>query len=99
MHPAWARRFEPPSVASSESADVIRTLIRIYEVTGEEKYLQPIPAALEWFRRSRLDQAERWEMARFYELQTNRPLYFTKDTYELPMMTEIFRLTTGSRFD
>lgn len=83
MHPAWARRFEPPAVVSSESADVIRTLIRIYEVTGEEKYLQPIPAALDWFRRSALDQGERWEMARFYELQTNRPLYFTKDTYEL----------------
>lgn len=79
LKPAWARKFEPPSVCSGESAGVIRNLIHIYLVTGEEKYLKPIPAALEWFRRSQIGP-NRW--ARFYELETNRPLYFTKK-YEL----------------
>ena len=76
MEPAWARRFEPPSVTGGESAGAIRTLVDLFVVTGDKRYLEPIPAAIAWYRRSRID-ATRW--ARFYELHTNRPLYFTKD--------------------
>ncbi len=79
MEPAWARRFEPPGVASGESAGVVRTLLDLYLNTGDEKYRKPIAPAVEWFRRSRLPGG-RW--ARFYELRTNRPLYFNK-RYEL----------------
>ena len=45
-------------------------------LTGDKRFLEPIPAAVAWYRRSQID-ATRW--ARFYELRTNRPLYFTKD--------------------
>lgn len=76
MEPAWARRFEPPAIAAAESAGVVRVLMELYLYTGEERYLKPIPAALAWFQRSRLPNGQ-W--ARFYELKTNRPLYFTKD--------------------
>ena len=79
MHPAWARKFEPPSVTGGESQGVMRTLMRLYRETGERKYLEPIPRAIAYFRRSRLPDGQ---LARFYELKTNRPLYFTKD-YEL----------------
>ncbi|MBI3795365.1 MAG: pectic acid lyase [Deltaproteobacteria bacterium] len=79
MEPAWARKFEPPAVASAESGDVVHTLLDLYLYSGDEKYLTPIPSAVAWFQRSRLPDG-RW--ARFYELQTNRPLYFTKQ-YEL----------------
>lgn len=76
MRPAWARKFEPPSVTAGESAGVMRALITMAVYTGDEKYLEPIPRALEWYRRSQLPNG-RW--ARFYELKTNRPLYFTFD--------------------
>jgi len=79
MKPAWARKFEPPSVCSSESVGVMHTLIDLYIETGEERFLEPIPRALAWFERSQI-APNRW--ARFYELETNRPLYFTKK-YEL----------------
>lgn len=79
MEPAWARKFEPPAAVSGESGGVVHTLVDLYLYTGEDKYLTPIPAAVDWFQRSRLPDG-RW--ARFYELQTNRPLYFTKQ-YEL----------------
>ncbi len=79
MEPAWARRQEPPAIASAESAGAVRVLMEIYLATGEERYLQPIPKALDWFKRSQLPNG-RW--ARFYELQTNRPLYVNK-RYEL----------------
>ncbi|MCI0349047.1 MAG: pectate lyase, partial [Acidobacteriales bacterium] len=79
MHPAWARKFEPPSVSGGESQGVLRSLLRLYRETGEHKYLEPIPRALEYLRKSRLPDGK---LARFYELRTNKPLYFTKD-YEL----------------
>ena len=79
MRPAWARKFEPPAVCSSESAGAVRTLVDLHLATGDEKYLAPIPAALKWFERSKIAPGT-W--ARFYELNTNRPLYFTK-AYEL----------------
>jgi hypothetical protein len=79
MHPAWARKFEPPSVSGGESQGALRALLLLYRETGERKYLEPIPQALEYLRRSRLPDGK---LARFYELRTNKPLYFTKD-YEL----------------
>jgi hypothetical protein len=57
----------------------MRCLIRIWLETGDAKYLKPIPPALAWYRRSQI-APNRW--ARFYELETNRPLYFTTK-YEL----------------
>src|SRR6185503_1852216 len=76
MHPAWARKFEPPAVTAGESHGVVRTLLMLARETGDRRYLAPIPAALEYLRRSRLPDGR---LARFYELRSNKPLYFTKD--------------------
>ena len=76
MHPAWARPFEPPAITGGESQSVLKSLLTLYRETGDQKYLEPIPRAIDWFRRSRLPDGQ---LARFYELQTNKPLYFTKD--------------------
>jgi PelA/Pel-15E family pectate lyase len=79
MQPAWARKFEPPSITGGESQGVMRVLLELYRVTGEQRYLQPIPRALAYLRESQLPDGR---LARFYELKTNRPLYFTTD-YQL----------------
>jgi hypothetical protein len=79
MEPAWARKFEPASVTGGETAGIIRTLIDLWVYTGDEKYMKPIQPAVEWLKRSRLPDGS-W--ARFYELKTNKPLYFTMQ-YEL----------------
>ncbi|AMV22276.1 pectate lyase [Planctomyces sp. SH-PL14] len=79
MQPAWARKFEPPAVTGNESQDVLETLIEIYRLTGDKKYLAPIPAALKYLNGSLLPDGQ---LARFYELKTNRPLYMTSK-YEL----------------
>jgi hypothetical protein len=80
LQPIWARRFEPPSVVGFESIDVIETLLVLAEFTGDQKYLAPTPSAIAWLKRSLLPDGQ---LARFYELRTNRPLFFTKDAYEL----------------
>jgi hypothetical protein len=76
MHPVWDRKFEPPAISGLESQAVCDALMLLYTKTGKKKYLEPIPRALEYLRSSQLSEGK---LARFYELQTNRPLYFTKD--------------------
>ena len=76
MEPAWARKFEPPAITGGESQGAMKILLELARETGDPKYLEPIPDALAYLRRSRLPDGQ---LARFYELQTNRPLYFTKD--------------------
>jgi hypothetical protein len=76
MEPAWARAFEPPAVTAGETAGVIRTLIDLYVETGDEKYREPIPRAIEWLKRSTI-APNRW--ARYYELGTNKPIYGDRD--------------------
>lgn len=80
MEPAWARKFEPPAVTGGESQGVMRILLTLYRATGKEKYLEPLPRAIEYLRRSRLPDGR---LARFYELKTNKPLYLTRGDYML----------------
>ena len=75
-HPAWARKFEPPAVTGGESQGIMTTLMMLYRRTGEKKFLEPIPRALAYLKASQLPDGK---LARFYELRTNRPLYFTRD--------------------
>jgi PelA/Pel-15E family pectate lyase len=79
MHPAWARKFEPPAVTGGESQGALLALLTIYRATGDKHYLGPIPGALKYLEQSRLPDGR---LARFYELKTNKPLYFTRK-YEL----------------
>lgn len=79
MHPVWARKFEPPAISGGESQGLIQTLLTMYLESGDRKYLKPIPRAIEYLRKSEIEPGR---LARFYELQSNRPLYFTRD-YQL----------------
>ena len=53
--------------------------MEVYRQTGDKKYLEPIPRALKYLQSCLLPDGQ---MARYYELQTNRPLYMTRD-YQL----------------
>ncbi|MCA9177806.1 MAG: pectic acid lyase [Planctomycetales bacterium] len=99
MHPAWARKFEPPAVTGGESQGVMRVLLELYDWSGEERFLKPIPSALAYFRRSLRPDGR---LARFYELKTNRPLYFTKDyqlTYDDSDMPTHYGFIISSNLD
>jgi hypothetical protein len=80
MQPAWARKFEPPCISSSESLSALNTLLDIWLVTGDDNYRRPFTSALAWLEKVRLTDGQ---FARFQELHTDKPLYFVKDTYEL----------------
>ena len=99
MHPAWARKFEPPSITGGESQGVMRALLQLYRNTGDKKYMEPIPRAIAYFRRSELPNGQ---LARFYELKNNKPLYFTIDyklTYSDADMPTHYSFKSGSGMD
>lgn len=99
MFPIWARKFEPPAITGWESQDVMETLIRIARHTGDRKYLEPIPRALAYFRKSLLAGGT---VARYYELQTNKPLYMDKSyrlTYDDSSAPSHYGWKQPARFD
>ncbi len=79
LEPIWGRRFEPPSIASNETAGSIQALLELYDVTGKPRYLDGAASAVQWLERSRMSDDD-W--ARFYELKSNKPLYVDMD-YQL----------------
>ena len=44
MHPAWARKFEPPAISGGESQGVISSLMRLYIETGRQEVPRTHPA-------------------------------------------------------
>ncbi len=99
MHPCWDRKFEPPAISGRESQDAMLCLIKLYRRSGDAKYLEPLPRAIEFLRASLLPDGR---LARFYELQTNRPLYFTMDyqlTYDSADAPRHYRFVWESHLD
>lgn len=76
MQPIWARAFEPPAISGRESEDVIIALMKIAAYTGEDRYLEPIVPAVKYLESSLLPDGR---LARYYELQNNKPLYMERN--------------------
>lgn len=82
MRPIWARAFEPPAIAGRESEDAMLALLWISEATGNRAFAAAVEPALRYLEGSLLADGR---LARFYELETNRPLYMARvdGTYDL----------------
>jgi len=99
MRPVWDRKFEPPAITGEESQGVLECLLTLYRWTANSKYLEPVPRAIEYLRASTLPDGR---LARFYELGTNRPIYFTREyevTYEFGEMPTHYGFLRESRLD
>jgi hypothetical protein len=99
MHPTWARKFEPPAITGGEAQEAMETLLALFRETGDGKYLEPLPRALAYYRRSLLPDGR---LARFYELETNRPLYVTRDyslTHDDGDLPRHYAFKVASRLD
>lgn len=79
MKPIWARKFEPPAMASDETQEVVDTLMDMAVHLRDARYLKPIPDALAFLRKSVLPDGR---LARYYELKSNKPLYMTRSGKE-----------------
>ncbi|MEY4485312.1 MAG: hypothetical protein RL693_2764, partial [Verrucomicrobiota bacterium] len=97
MRPVWARKFEPPALAGRESQDAVEVILRVHRLTGDAKYLEPIPRALAYLKRSVLPDGH---LSRYYELRSNKPLYMTDDykiTYDDSKLPQHYGWKTDSR--
>lgn len=99
LEPAWARRYEPPSLSGSESVGIVELLMGIDDPSPE--VVAAVEGAVTWFKAHSIsgyrlekftdanggkdarlvpdaDAPLLW--ARFYELETNRPLFLGRDS-------------------
>jgi PelA/Pel-15E family pectate lyase len=99
LSPAWARRYEPPSVSGSETVGIVRFLMSLN--APSPKVMAAIDGAVAWLQKVALrdvalerftdadgrpderlitkpDAAPLW--ARFYELETNRPIFTDRES-------------------
>ncbi len=79
MNSAPARTYEPASVMPGQTIQCIRDLQTFYMITGNKKFLNGIPDAIEWLESSYLPDNHKSNKdvthATFYELGTNKHLY------------------------
>ena len=58
LKPAHARSYEPRAINTSTTVRMVRAMMDYYRLTGEQKYLKGIPAAVEFLRGQRLPDEE-----------------------------------------
>jgi len=87
LKPAHARSYEPRSVNTGTTVSTIRYLFQYYRQTGNKRFLEGIPRALEFMERVRLteDEARKWGrplrdpqsffVPRFLDPDNGMPLY------------------------
>ncbi|MBI2435958.1 MAG: hypothetical protein HYV26_24140 [Candidatus Hydrogenedentes bacterium] len=75
LQPAWGRPFEIGTVSAVQTHQNILDLFQFFKLTGDAKYLAPIPGALAWLERARIPNNEQFTHTCFYEMGSNRPVY------------------------
>lgn len=93
LKPAWARKFEPPCLTAGESVAIVRFLM---QEKPTPEIIAAIEGAVKWFESSKLegirwervkgenavvkDKAAKPIWARFYEFETNKPIFIGRDS-------------------
>jgi hypothetical protein len=77
MKPAYARSYEPAAVCTHQTVQNIKDLQTFYRITGDRRYLEPVPKAIQWLQDSVVKSgiSAGFTHAFYYELGTNKPLY------------------------
>jgi len=99
MQPVWERKFEPPAISGGESQDVIALLPELFRRTGDARFLEAADKALGYLRKR--EAADR-TLARYYELRTDKPLYFDREYrlgYDKRDVPDHYAFTVASRLD
>lgn len=99
LAPAWARKYEPPSLSGSESVGIVQFLMEMPHPSAE--VITAVESAIAWFRASAIKGIRKERFinsdgqpdirvvsdptalplwARFYELDTHRPIFLGRDS-------------------
>lgn len=93
LKPAWARKFEPPCLTSGESVGIVRFLM---QEKPTPEIVDAIESAIKWFEANKLtgirwerikgentvvkDKSAEPIWARFYEIETMKPIFIGRDS-------------------
>lgn len=95
MRPAAARTHEPAGYVIRESRDAIRVLEMFFTMTGDPRYLTPIPRGLAWYDRVNREAIElKRPPARYWEPGTNLPVYVVRIPGSSPAGYGLYKWTT-----
>lgn len=95
MQPIAARTHEPAGYVVRESIGAMFILGRFYLMTGDTRYLEPIPRCLDWFDRINRESAEqKYPRPRYWEPGTNEPIYVVETSERTPEGYGIFLWTS-----
>ena len=77
MKPAHGRTFEPAAYRTRIAVNNIKELQKYYTITGDRRYLAPIPDTIKWLENSSIEILDdgKHRYAKFYEVDTNLPIY------------------------
>jgi hypothetical protein len=79
MKPIAARTHEPAGYVTRESRDVVRLLEMFYVLTGDARYLAPIPRCLAWYDRVNMEAVTlKRPPSRYWQPGTNLPVYVVR---------------------
>jgi hypothetical protein len=97
LKPIKARSHEPAGFVIRESQDAIYLLELAYLVTGESRYLAPVPGCLAWFDRVNREAIElKRPPARYWEPGTNLPVYVLRTNRRWPDGYGLVQWTTST---
>ncbi|HRI02304.1 MAG TPA: pectate lyase [Pyrinomonadaceae bacterium] len=93
LKPAWARKFEPPALSAGESVGIVRFLMQEKQTP---EITAAVEAAITWFKANQIngirwvrtkgesgvvkDKSASPIWARFYELDTMKPIFIGRDS-------------------
>jgi len=78
LQPTGARTYEPTALVTHTTYGNIEQLLSFYRLTGDPKYLAPIPAALDWLDSVKSPPGLNKDgitYPTFVEIGTNKPMY------------------------
>ena len=79
LNPAGARTYEPLALLPSTTYKNAQLLLRFYELTGKQKYLDAVPKAIEWLELTMLSpesgEEGRYTHPTFVEPESNRAIF------------------------
>ena len=79
MNPAGARSYEPKALLPGTTFENAMLLLEYYQITGDTRYLDQVPPAIEWLERTKLPAEKtgngRYTHATFIEVETEKPIY------------------------
>ena len=76
LQPAPGRKFEIGTVCAGETVTNIGHLLDYYRYTGDRRYLEPIPRALQWLEKSAGKiPLKHYSHTYYYEMGSNKPVY------------------------